>query len=133
MQLRSLNFGSRCRLLGLAVVALWLLASVPAWHYFGAQGVQSVSVSAACCLLAGITTFRFARGRQPRQDAFTVLWGTMFRGLFALVGAFIMQVPLGIGYENYLIWLGLFYLVTLALETALLMQPEPKSAGRDCE
>jgi len=26
------------------------------------------------------------------------------------IGVFIMQVPLGIHYENYLIWLGLFYL-----------------------
>ncbi len=129
MQIRSLNFGGRCKLLGLAVCALWLASGGPAWHYFGARGIEAVSVSAVCCLLAGISTFRFARGGQPRTDAFAVLWGMVFRSIFALLGVFIMQVVLGIPYENYLIWLGLFYLVTLALETAILMQPEPRAAG----
>ena len=123
------TFGGRCRMLAVVICALWLLATGPAWHYFGNPGIQAATISAVCCLFAGIVTFRFARGRQPRMDAFAVLWGTAFRGVFALLGVFVMQVPLSIAAENYLIWLGLFYLASLALETALLLRPEPQFSG----
>jgi hypothetical protein len=98
------------------------LAVVPAWFVLGTAGVEAASVSAVCCLAGGCLTFWFtARVSRPRVQAFAVLWASAFRGFCALVGAIVMQVFMGIPSETYLIWLGLFYLVSLALETAMML------------
>jgi hypothetical protein len=61
------------------------------------------------------------------MQAFAVLFGTIIRGVFALVGVAVMHFVLGLAYENYLIWLAVFYLVALALETALMIGPTGKA------
>ena len=55
--------------------------------------------------------------------------GTLIRGAFALVAVGIMQFLLRLPYENYLIWLSLFYLFSLAVETGLLVRWKSKVAG----
>jgi len=122
MNLQAHTLGSRCKWLALALSTLWLLAVIPARHFFGSAGIAASAISALFCLLAGCLTFWLAaRLAQPRMQAFGVLVGTIVRGVFALIAAFIMQFLLGLPYENYLIWLGLFYLVALGVETALLL------------
>jgi hypothetical protein len=129
MQIRTDTLGRRCQWLGAGIGALWLLTVLPARHFFGTAGIEAAAVSAVCCLLAGCVTFLFAaRFTQPRMQAFAVLFGTAVRGVFALAGALLMQFVLGLVHENYLIWLGVFYLVALALETALMLGP-PGNAG----
>lgn len=124
MHFHADTLASRCRWLALVLGGLWVLAVFPARHFFGAAGVVASSVSAASCLFAGWLTFWLAlRLSRPRMQAFGVLGGTIVRGVFAFVAAFFMQFLLGIPYENYLIWLGLFYLASLAAETALLLGP----------
>ncbi len=114
--------GSRSRWLALGTAGLWLVAVVPAHYFFGAAGIEAASVSALCCLVAGWLTFSLAaRLSEPRMQVFGALLGTIIRGLFALLAAFVMQIVLGLPYQDYLIWLGLFYLATLALETALMV------------
>ena len=125
MQVRIETLGRRCAWLGLGITALWLLAVGPALRYFGMSGVEATAVSAASCILGGWVTFWFAaRLRQPRMQAFAVLFGTAIRAVFALAGAIVMDALLGIARENYLIWLALFYLASLALETVLLLKPQ---------
>jgi hypothetical protein len=129
MQLRTQTLGSRCTWLALGIAALWLLAAAPAHYYFGTAGIKATAVSAVSCLLAGWVTFWITnRLKQPRMQAFAVLIGTGIRGIFALAGAIVMDGLLDLPHQNYLIWLGLFYLFSLALETALLMKP-PGRAG----
>jgi hypothetical protein len=123
MQLKIDTLGQRCQWLGLAIGGVWLLTVPPARYFFGIAGIEASAVSAACCLLAGWLTFLFvARARQPRLQAFAVLLGTLFRGVFALLGALVMQYLLGLTFDNYLIWLSVFYLVALALETFFLLR-----------
>jgi hypothetical protein len=101
---------------------LWLLAAVPARYFFGTAGIAASSVSAATCLVGGWVTFWFAaHAKGARLQAFAVLSGTLIRGSFALAGALVMQFLLGLAQENYLIWLGLFYLTSLALETVMML------------
>ncbi len=109
----------------------WILTFGPARHFFGISGIEAVSVSAASCLLPGWLTFWCAsRFKQPRMQALSVLFGTALRVFFALVGVVVMQFLLGLPYENYLIWLGIFYLVALAVETALMIEsPRNAKAG----
>ena len=124
MHLKADSLGERCKWLTLAVAGLWIVTVVPAHYWFGISGVQATVVSAVSCLAGGWLTFWFAtRFTQPRVQALAVLFGTGIRGLFALVGGLVMQFLLHIGSDNYLIWLALFYLATLALETALVMKP----------
>jgi hypothetical protein len=131
MQFRTLTLGSRCTLLALAITALWLLVVLPAQRYFGMAGVEASGVSAVSCLLGGWVTFWLTtRLTQPRMQAVAVLFGTGIRGVFALAGAIVMDGLLGLAPANYLIWLGLFYLVSLALETVLLMKPTGEAGTR---
>src|SRR5260221_13762015 len=112
MQLRTESFGDRCILLVVALAALWILTIAPAYPFFAVGGIKAATVSAVCCLLAGCLTFWLAaRVSQPRNQAYIVLLGTAIRAIFALIGALVMQFLLGLSVANYLVWLGLFYLV----------------------
>jgi hypothetical protein len=51
-----------------------------------------------------------------------VLLGTLIRAVFAFMGALAMDILLGLTPMNYLVWLALFYLISLAVETALMMK-----------
>jgi len=131
MHFRTDTLGRRCQWLGLAIASLWLLSIWPAQHFFGLAGIEAAAVSAISCLLAGWLTFVFAaRVRQPRMQAFAVLFGMVIRGIFALLGALSMQYLLGLPFENYLIWLCIFYLAALALETGLMLEP-PRGTRAD--
>src|SRR6266478_1414412 len=96
MQIRTDSLASRCIWLTLVIGGLWLLAIAPAQHYFGAPGVEAAAVSAVSCLLGGYLTFWLAaRFTQPRIQAFAILFGTGIRGVFALLGALVMEILLG--------------------------------------
>src|SRR5882724_3210822 len=115
------ELGYRCKSLAWAIGGVWLLTVVPAWKIYGVAGIEAVAVSAFSCLAAGCVTFALvAFASQPRQQAFSVLLGTIVRALFALLGALVMHVLLGLTRENYLVWLVLFYLISLAVETVLM-------------
>ncbi len=114
-----------------AMGGLWLLAIIPAGQFFGLAGVEAAGVSAVSCLLGGCLTFWVAaRLVRPQLLAFAALLGTAIRGLFALIGALVMQFALELSPENYLIWLGTFYLVSLALETVLMVGPAAQTDAR---
>jgi hypothetical protein len=130
MKFSADNLGSRCKWLFLVIGGVWLLTVIPARQFFGMEGLEAVTVSALSCLPAGCLTFWFAsRFTQPRMQAFSVLFGTMLRGLFALLGAIVMHFLLDLPYQNYLIWLAVFYLVSLGLETALMMKPPTRASA----
>jgi hypothetical protein len=124
MHFRTETLGNRCTRLTVAIGVLWLLSLVPARHFFGVVGIEAAAVSAVCCLAGGCLTFWLAgRASKPQHQAFAVLLGTGIRGVAALIGVAVMQYVLDLVKENYLVWLGLFYLVSLALETFLMTKP----------
>jgi hypothetical protein len=132
MQFRTESLGRRCLGLSAAIGALWLLSLFPARHFFGVAGIEAAAVSAVCCLTGGCLTFWLAaRVSRPKHQAFAVLFGTAIRGIAALIGVAVMQYVLDLKQENYLVWLGLFYLVSLALETILMTKPRGSGRGVD--
>src|SRR6516164_11144216 len=125
---RAVTFESRCLWLAGIEVAVWLLALAPSSYFFGVAGVEAAAVSALACALAGIATFWLVdRTTEPRVQAFAALFGTVIRGAFAALAALVMQFLLGLAYQNYLIWLAVFYLLSLMVETALLMGDTAKT------
>jgi hypothetical protein len=105
----------------------WILSLLPAYLLFGMDGMIATTVSSLSCLAAGAATF-YLVGLfvQTRMQAYGVLAGTLVRSVFALVAAIVMQFCFGLAPDNYFVWLGLFYLLALALETVVLMHV-PKS------
>jgi hypothetical protein len=128
MLFRAQTFESRCLWLAGAEVAAWLLTLAPGSYFFGIEGVLAATVSALACLLAGIATFWLvARMTEPRVQPFAALFGTVIRGSFAALAALAMQFLLGLAYQNYLIWLAIFYLLSLVVETVLLTGDSTKT------
>lgn len=124
MQLRIDTLGSRCKWLALALGGLWFIAIGPAHHFSGLSGIEAATVSAVCCFLAGCLTFWLsARVSRPRIQVFAGLLGTGIRALFAVIGALLMQFVLRLPLKDYMVWLGLFYMVSLGVETVLLLSP----------
>ncbi|MBS0263461.1 MAG: hypothetical protein JSS02_16085 [Planctomycetes bacterium] len=116
------TFRGRCGLLTVVCGAVWLLSLWPAYLLFGRAGIVATSTSALASLASGLLTFYVvSRIERPRMQAFGVLAGTFVRSAGALVAALGMHLGLNLAPDNYVVWLGLFYIITLALETIVLV------------
>ncbi|MGQ0634888.1 MAG: hypothetical protein ACT4QC_09780 [Planctomycetaceae bacterium] len=116
--------------LALAMAATWLLALVPAVKSFGSDGLAALTFSALVCFVPGCVVFWIVAAAAPRAaQVRAVTIGTLLRMASALTGAYVMHQVLGFEPRNYLVWLGLCYLVALGVETCLLMprarNPQP--------
>lgn len=126
-QMRSQSFFARCGWLAVITLAACLLALIPAWKLYGQDGLMAEVFAAVVCFVPGCIVFRLIEGVSGSQAQIrSVLIGTGLRVVFALAGAAVMDAGLGFAPRNYLLWLGLFYLVTLAVETYLVM-PAPRA------
>jgi hypothetical protein len=116
------------RLAFLILVSLltWAALAIPARYLWGEAALLLSAVALALCLLPTTATLAWglaARHPTPEQQLLLVLGGTGIR----------MAVVLGVGLMLYLtvdffrqtafwLWLLVFYLLTLALEIALLLE-----------
>lgn len=122
MRIQSDTVSGRCLRLGGALAGVWLLALAPSFGWFGLDGIIAVTVSALACLVPGCLVFRLVAGvAPPVAQTRAVLLGTGLRIVFGLLGAILMHEILGLGVRNYVIWLTVFYLVALLVETYLIM------------
>jgi hypothetical protein len=122
--MRSQGFGARCGWLAVITLLAWLLAALPAWSLFGGDGLAAAAISAVVCFLPGCIVFRLVAGDSGNLAQIRAVGiGTGLRVVCALGGAAIMDRAMGLPPKNYLIWLGLFYLLTLGVETWLIMPP----------
>ena len=129
--MRSQSFLVRCGWLAVITLAAWLVALLPAWKLFDSDGLVAEAFAAVVCFVPGCIVFRLVDGISGPQAQFrSVLVGTGLRVLSALAGAGVMDGALGLAPKNYLLWLGVFYLVTLAVETYLLMPASGASQAR---
>jgi len=120
--LHSENLGGRCGRLAVAMLAGWMVALIPAVKLFGVDGFAALSFSAIVCYVPGCLIFWGIAGTtQAGAQIRAVVLGTLLRMAFALGGAWVMHGALAIAPRNYLVWLGLFYLISLAVETCLVM------------
>jgi hypothetical protein len=117
---------SRLAILIGGVVACWLLAAVPARYFGGDWAVAYSATAMLLCLIPAIATLiwgGWALARSPEQQLVMVLGGSGVRMFVALCGALALHrlIPYFQEHEGFLFWVLGFYLVTLGLEMALLL------------
>ena len=120
----------RCGWLTAATAGLWLLLAGPAYFVANSDGLQGLSIAAALCLVPGWIVLLLGGlfGRAGSQSVM-VLSGTALRMLFVLVGTLTVQSTLpNLGFREFIVWLLVFYLAMLFVETLLVLKQSQSSA-----
>ena len=124
---------TRCGWLSLAAVVLWLALSGPAWFVAGREGLIGLSSAAALCLVPGWTVFWIAAayGAAGAEVPLVILGGTALRMVFVLLGMVVVQsVNPRLGFREFTLWLLVFYLSLLAVETCLVLLRSASRSGQ---
>jgi hypothetical protein len=94
-------------------------------------GIEGLSWSAFLCFVPGVITLAAVdRFDERRRPVFGMLIGTGLRLAFAVSGGFaIAWARPHLRLREFFGWLVLFYLITLAVETRLLLRGRPATNG----
>jgi hypothetical protein len=106
------------------------LAAAVAFGSVGLPGVEGVAYSVLLCLIPGwLTIYVSDFLRQSDLIEYVVLVGTSLRILFVLLGLFVVgELRPDLGFREFVVWLLASYLVSLALETWLVLTPASAEA-----
>lgn len=124
---------TRCGWLSAAAILLWLALVGPAWFVAGREGLIGLSVAALLCLVPGWTVFWIAAGygRAGTDVPLVILGGTALRMVFVLLGMVIVQtVDPRLGFREFVVWLLVFYLGLLVVETCLVLLRSASQSGQ---
>ena len=110
--------------LGTATGTLWLVLAGPACWMAGTNGLEGLTYSALLCLLPGwLVFFLGSRYRVANTQAAVILLATTIRLLFVLIGVLLIQsVRSDLRFREFLVWVIVFYLATLLVETLMLIK-----------
>lgn len=110
-----------CGLLAAVVIVLGLLLAFPAYSIGGIAGVEGLCYAAAICLLPGWVVIALADGYGVAKFRVgSVLVGTGMR--FGVILAGVLLVTWArpqLQFREFLVWVVVFYMVTLGFETAV--------------
>tara|TARA_R110002072_G_scaffold299632_1_gene475498 strand:+ start:81362 stop:81790 length:429 start_codon:yes stop_codon:yes gene_type:complete len=124
-QTRRSVFADMVRLVGASLGFAFLMAG-PAWLVAETKGLIGLSVSALLCTIPGCLIVAF-KGLVGESQATLVLVAGGIRMFFVLLGALGAKFAVtGYGLKEFFIWLALFYLFTLAVETTALLAAAEK-------
>jgi hypothetical protein len=107
---------------------LWALLIFPAWLLWGdLVWVQSLSALSLCLVPALITMgWVTAWADVPERQLAAVLGGTGIRLALALGGGLLLYKTLPQTFTDaFWLWMGIFYMFILALETLLIVKKQP--------
>jgi hypothetical protein len=124
---------ARCGWLLAATVVLWLALAGPAWFVAGRDGMIGLTTAAVLCLVPGWTVFGLAAsfGSSGSQVPLVILGGTVLRMVFVLLGLVIVQtVNPRLGFREFIVWLLVYYLCLLAVETCLVLLTSASQGGQ---
>ena len=116
------------------VAALWLLLALPARRLGGDDdAVLQAGLAALLCLVPATAVMVWAAwafGQSPEHQLYAVLGGGALRMGFVLGVALVLTQVVGLFKDPtaFFIWLGVFYLSTLALEIGLLVTARAKQS-----
>ena len=116
------------------VLALWVLLALPARHLGGGDdAVVQSGLAALLCLLPATAVMIWADWafrKSAEQRLYAILGGGGVRMFFVLGAAFLLSEMVGLyrGQIGLWVWLGVFYLFTLALEIVLLLKMQPQKS-----
>ena len=117
-----------------AVVVLWALLAGPAYFLAQRDGLEGLTYAAILCLTPGLVVMAVAsRVRDTSQQAMVaILGGMLLRLVFVLVGVMVIQSSRPyLKLREFIIWLLVFYMATMAIETRMVLasikasQPKP--------
>lgn len=115
----------RSALLLATAVALWGLCAWPAWQLAGAAGLEGLTLAAVLCSLPGFVVFVLTSGVEPGspRGAAMVMVGTGIRLAVVMAGALgVRWLAPHLKWREFHVWLLVFYLATLGLETVLVLR-----------
>jgi hypothetical protein len=108
------------------------LLAAPAWWLSGPKGLEGLTFAAALCLIPGWLVFAFHSQYGTAAPLGVMLVGTLGRMAVVLFGALAVKaVRPDLGLKSFALWLGAFYLLSLAIETKLLLKPPVRGASTD--
>jgi hypothetical protein len=124
---------TRCGQLLLAAAVLWLALLAPAWFVAGREGLIGLTLAAILCLVPGWIVFWIAAsyGTAGTEVPLVILGGMALRMMFVLLGMLIVQSSnTHLGFREFTIWLLVFYLSLLSLETCLVLLRSTSRSGQ---
>ena len=124
---------ARCGWLSAAALVFWLALVGPAWFVAGREGLIGLSAAAVLCVVPGWAVFWIAAsyGTAGTEVPLVILGGTALRMVFVLLGMVIAQtLDPRLGFREFIVWLLVFYLCLLAVETCLVLFPSASRNGQ---
>ena len=101
---------------------LWVLLAGPAWLVAGQEGLAGLSVSAALCLFSGIPIILLI-GPFANSKPMLPMFGSVVRLMIVFCGCLaVVEIMPTWGFQEVFIWLVIYYIVLLAVETAFVLQ-----------
>ena len=116
-----------------AVLGLWLLLAGPAYLVADVDGLEGLTYAGLICLVPGWLLFFIASKSSDagQQVAMTILGGMGLRMVFVLVGLVVIQSQRpDLGVREFVVWLLVYYLASVALETYVVVAALKKSQPR---
>jgi hypothetical protein len=113
-----------------STLLLWAILIYPSWRLWGDMvWLQSLTALALCLAPALITMAWTLRvGTVPEKQLVAVLGGTGLRMAFALGGGLLLYRALPEMFtDGFWLWMALFYMFILALETILVLNKNQDS------
>lgn len=123
---------AKCGQLTAAAVGLWILCVAPAWSLGGRDGLVGLTVAGLLCLVPGwLVFFAASRCSDTTKMALVALGGTGLRLVFVLIGALVVRDNFpNLGFREFVVWLLVFYLAMLLVETLLAIRMSAAGASR---
>ena len=122
---RKRAYDRRLALLVLGCLSAWGALAYPAWLVGGKDGVLQSAVAAGVCLVPAALSLLWGRRalrRGPEQVFLLLTGGLVLRIALVFAAAIVLSIVVpGLRHREFWLWIVIFYLVTLALDMALLL------------
>jgi hypothetical protein len=110
-------------------MGLWLVALYPGWLLAGEQALLQSTTAVLLCLIPALATFYWAirSGNSPEKQLLATLGGSGIRVFTVVVAGFALYLTWPEVFNDFFwVWIAIFYLFLLALETFLLVKAKQK-------
>jgi len=119
------EFLRRCGWLTVITIGVWGLLVWPVYAWGGWRSVEGMSLAAVLCLLPGWLVFWLLSRYGVAHGPMIILAASGIRMTAVLGAAMYIQSVRPLPFNMFFVWLVPFYLVTLAVETFLVLPVNP--------
>lgn len=118
-----------------AMLVFGSLEAAAAYGWVGLKGAEGAIYAVGLCLVPGWFTIGIRELlKNPEAAAVVVVVGTTIRMAFVLLGLFVVgAVRPDLGFREFTLWLIPSYMVSLALETWIVLMPSDSGAVKSSE